>query len=66
MFGPDFFVAPVTVQGAKSRDVVFPGLPGSVVFVDYFTGARHQPGIATVALGALDTFPLYKVIRSAG
>lgn len=66
MFGPDFFVAPVTVQGAASRDVVFPGRPGSVVFVDYFTGARHHPGTATVTLGALDTFPLYKVIRSAG
>ena len=40
-------------------------LQGSVSFVDYFTGATHHPGNATLALGPLTEFPLFRVVRKA-
>lgn len=62
MFGPGYMVAPVLIQGATSRLVLFPASKaGSVTYTHYFDGTVYHPGHATVPIRSLDTFPLFKV-----
>jgi alpha-glucosidase (family GH31 glycosyl hydrolase) len=56
MFGPAFLVAPVTEQGATSRNVY---LPAGCDWYNYWTNARIKGG-QTIAVDApIDTIPLF-------
>jgi alpha-D-xyloside xylohydrolase len=56
MFGPAFLVAPVTEQGATSRQVY---LPAGADWYDYWTGKRLQGGQTITAAAPIDTIPLF-------
>ena len=63
MFGPDYLVAPVLVQGAASRSVYLPPLPKGSVWKNVFTAVETDTssrGKKVVEATPLDTFPLYK------
>ena len=63
MFGPDYLVAPVLVQGVTSRPVYLPPLPNNTVWVNVFTGVETDTsagGKNITELTPIDTFPLYK------
>eukprot|EP00658_Telonema_sp_P-2_P074568 TRINITY_DN6382_c0_g2_i1.p1 TRINITY_DN6382_c0_g2~~TRINITY_DN6382_c0_g2_i1.p1 ORF type:complete len:235 (-),score=19.37 TRINITY_DN6382_c0_g2_i1:172-876(-) len=56
MLGPDYLVAPVTIQGQKSKTVYFP--PGK--WEHFFTGDMVSgPGTKDIQT-PLDNFPVYK------
>jgi alpha-D-xyloside xylohydrolase len=56
MFGPAFLVAPVTEQGATSREVY---LPAGVDWYNYWTGERVKGGQTISAAAPIDTIPLF-------
>lgn len=56
MFGPDLLVAPVLVEGARTREVY---LPDGAVWEDAWTGARIKGGQWLAAPAPLDRIPLY-------
>jgi alpha-D-xyloside xylohydrolase len=63
MFGPDYLVAPVLVQGAASRWVYLPPLPKGSVWKNVFTAVETDTsggGKNITEATPLDTFPLYK------
>lgn len=63
MFGPDYLVAPVLVQGASNRSVYLPHLPSGTVWKNVFTSVEtdtSEGGKTIVESTPLDTFPLYK------
>jgi hypothetical protein len=63
MFGPDWLVAPVYVQGATSRSVYLPRLDGSHEWVYWWnqTSAGSGGGRVTWSSPAIGEFPLYVV-----
>ena len=56
MFGPAFLVAPVTEQGATSRQVY---LPADADWYDYWTNERVQGGQTITVAAPIDTIPLF-------
>jgi alpha-D-xyloside xylohydrolase len=56
MFGPAFLVAPVTDQGATSRQVY---LPAGTDWYNYWTGERIKGGQTIEANAPIDTIPLF-------
>ena len=56
MFGPAFLVAPVTEQGATSRNVY---LPAGVDWYNYWTNERFRGGQSVKADAPIDTLPLF-------
>ncbi len=56
MLGPDLLVAPVTEQGANSRNVY---LPAGVTWVDAWTGEEYQGGQQFQAEAPLERIPVY-------
>ncbi len=56
MFGPAFLVAPVTQQGATSREVY---LPAGADWYNYWTNERLKGGQTVTASAAIDTIPLF-------
>lgn len=60
MFGPDVLVAPITVEGARSREVF---LPEGAEWVDAWTGERVPSG-RRLADAPLERIPVY--LRSGG
>ena len=56
MFGPAFLVAPVTEQGATSREVY---LPAGCDWYNYWTNERIRGGQTIVAAAPIDTLPLF-------
>jgi alpha-D-xyloside xylohydrolase len=56
MLGPDLLVAPVTEQGAVSRDVYLPVGP---VWVEAWTGQEYQGGQHYQAEAPLERIPVY-------
>jgi alpha-D-xyloside xylohydrolase len=56
MFGPAFLVAPVTEQGAISRQVY---LPAGVDWYNYWTQERIKGGQTVTVQAAIDTIPLF-------
>jgi alpha-glucosidase (family GH31 glycosyl hydrolase) len=56
MFGPAFLVAPVTDQGATSREVY---LPAGTDWYNYWTGERIKGGRTIEASAPIDTIPLF-------
>lgn len=56
MFGPAFLVAPVTEQGATSRDVY---LPAGSDWYNYWTNERVRGGQTIHATAPIDTIPLF-------
>ncbi len=56
MLGPAFLVAPVTEQGATSRDVY---LPAGADWYDWWTGERVKGGQAITVPAPIDTIPLF-------
>jgi alpha-D-xyloside xylohydrolase len=56
MFGPALLVNPVTLEGAKSRQVY---LPPSAAWYDFWTGERLQGDQRIEAAAPLDRIPLY-------
>jgi alpha-glucosidase (family GH31 glycosyl hydrolase) len=56
MFGPAFLVAPVTDQGATSRQVY---LPAGTDWYNYWTGERIKGGQTIDATAPIDTIPLF-------
>ncbi len=55
LFGDDLLVAPVVVQGATTKSVLFP--PGT--WIDWFDGSAHAGGQRETVAAPLDTLPLY-------
>jgi alpha-D-xyloside xylohydrolase len=56
MFGPAFLVAPVTEQGATSREVY---LPAGSDWYNYWTNERVRGGQTIRVEAAIDTIPLF-------
>jgi alpha-D-xyloside xylohydrolase len=56
MFGPAFLVAPVTEQGATSREVY---LPAGADWYNYWTNERVHGGQTIVVPAPIDTLPLF-------
>jgi alpha-D-xyloside xylohydrolase len=56
MFGPAILVAPVTEQGATSRDVY---LPAGTDWFNYWTNERIKGGQTITAAAPIDTIPLF-------
>jgi len=56
MFGPAFLVAPVTEQGATSREVY---LPAGSDWYNYWTNERFHGGQSIVVPAPIDTIPLF-------
>ena len=56
MFGPDLLVAPVTFEGARSREVY---LPAGTPWKDAWTGQVYQGGQVIHADAPLEKIPLY-------
>jgi alpha-D-xyloside xylohydrolase len=56
MLGPDLLVAPVTEQGAISRDVYLPEEP---MWVEAWTGQEYQGGQLFDAEAPLERIPAY-------
>jgi alpha-D-xyloside xylohydrolase len=56
MFGPAFLVAPVTEQGATSRDVY---LPAGADWYNYWTNERLKGGQTVTVAAPIDTIPLF-------
>ncbi len=56
MFGPALLVAPVTEQGATSREVY---LPAGVDWYDYWTSERVRGGQTVTVQAPIDTIPLF-------
>jgi alpha-D-xyloside xylohydrolase len=56
MFGPAFLVAPVTDQGATSRNVY---LPAGVEWYDFWTNERFKGGQTIRVSAPIDTIPLF-------
>jgi len=56
MFGPAFLVAPVSEQGATSREVY---LPAGTDWYNYWTNERLQGGQTVEAAAPIDTIPLF-------
>jgi alpha-D-xyloside xylohydrolase len=56
MFGPAFLVAPVTEQGATSRQVY---LPAGADWYNYWTQERVQGGQTITVQAPIDTLPLF-------
>ncbi len=56
MFGPAFLVAPVTEQGATSRQVY---LPAGADWYNYWTNERLKGGQTVTVAAPIDTIPLF-------
>ncbi len=56
MFGPAFLVAPVTEQGATSRQVY---LPAGTDWYNYWTNERIKGGQTITVAAPIDTLPLF-------
>jgi alpha-D-xyloside xylohydrolase len=56
MFGPDFLVAPVTEQGATSREVY---LPAGADWYNFWTNERVKGGQTITVAAPIDTLPLF-------
>jgi alpha-D-xyloside xylohydrolase len=56
MFGPAFLVAPVTEQGATSREVY---LPAGADWYNYWTNERVKGGQTIIVAAPIDTLPLF-------
>src|SRR6202011_177325 len=56
MFGPAFLVAPVTEQGATSREVY---LPAGANWYNYWTSERVKGGQTITVSAPIDTIPLF-------
>ena len=56
MFGPAFLVAPVTDQGASSREVY---LPAGADWYNYWTNERVKGGQTITVSAPIDTIPLF-------
>jgi alpha-D-xyloside xylohydrolase len=56
MFGPAFLVAPVTEQGATSREVY---LPAGADWYNYWTNERVKGGQTITVAAPIDTIPLF-------
>lgn len=56
MFGPAFLVAPVTEQGATSREVY---LPAGCDWYNYWTSERLHGGQTVTVAAPIDTLPLF-------
>jgi alpha-D-xyloside xylohydrolase len=56
MFGPAFLVAPVTEQGATSRQVY---LPAGTDWYNYWTNERVKGGQTITVAAPIDTIPLF-------
>jgi alpha-D-xyloside xylohydrolase len=56
MFGPAFLVAPVTEQGATSREVY---LPAGTDWYNYWTSERVKGGQSITVAAPIDTIPLF-------
>jgi len=56
MFGPAFLVAPVTEQGATSRQVY---LPAGADWYNYWTSERVKGGQTITVQAPIDTIPLF-------
>jgi alpha-glucosidase (family GH31 glycosyl hydrolase) len=56
MFGPAFLVAPVTEQGATSRQVY---LPAGSDWYNFWTNERIKGGQTVTAAAPIDTLPLF-------
>ena len=56
MFGPAFLVAPVTEQGATSREVY---LPAGADWYNYWTNERVKGGQTITVSAPIDTIPLF-------
>jgi alpha-D-xyloside xylohydrolase len=56
MFGPAFLVAPVTEQGATSRQVY---LPAGADWYNFWTSERIKGGQTVTASAPIDTIPLF-------
>jgi len=56
MFGPAFLVAPVTEQGASSREVY---LPAGTDWYNYWTNERVKGGQTITVAAPIDTLPLF-------
>lgn len=56
MFGPAFLVAPVTTQGATSREVY---LPAGTDWYNYWTNERLRGGQTVKVTAPIDTIPLF-------
>jgi alpha-D-xyloside xylohydrolase len=56
LLGPDILVAPVTVEGARRRDVY---LPEAACWVDPWTGRSHEGGRSLTADAPLERIPVY-------
>jgi alpha-D-xyloside xylohydrolase len=56
MFGPAFLVAPVTEQGATSREVY---LPAGADWYNYWTNERVKGGQTVSVSAPIDTIPLF-------
>ena len=60
MFGPDWLVAPVHVQGATSRDVYLPVLPKGQIWENYYSNVQTVGGQRITEKTTLADFPLYR------
>jgi alpha-D-xyloside xylohydrolase len=56
MFGPAFLVAPITDQGATSRQIY---LPAGTDWYNYWTSERVHGGQTITAAAPIDTIPLF-------
>jgi alpha-glucosidase (family GH31 glycosyl hydrolase) len=56
MFGPAFLVAPVTEQGATTRQVY---LPAGADWYNYWTNERIKGGQTVTVAAPIDTLPLF-------
>jgi alpha-D-xyloside xylohydrolase len=56
MFGPAFLVAPITEQGATSREVY---LPAGADWYNYWTNEKFKGGQAITVAAPIDTIPLF-------
>jgi len=56
MFGPAFLVAPISDQGATSREVY---LPAGADWYNYWTNERVHGGQTITVKGPIDTLPLF-------
>ena len=56
MFGPAFLVAPVTEQGATTKDVY---LPAGADWYDYWTNRKYKGGQSVRVNAPIDTIPLF-------
>ncbi len=56
MFGPSILVSPVTLEGAKERDIYLPPAPR---WYDFWTGKETQGDQRLDAAAPLDRIPLY-------